>query len=106
MRKLIVGLAIAVASVTSISVAQAACCEIGAPKYRWNKCMPDASQCREHRNGYFFKRCGKCNHPDYQYSRVMLPQECPYGLCHKKAHYRGFYRVYNHEGLSYELYTR
>jgi len=106
MRKLIVGIAMAVAAVMSISVAQAACCEIGAPKYRWSKCAPDAYQCNEHKNGYFFTRCGKCYYPDYQYGRVMLPANTAYGLSHKRAHYRGFYRVYNHEGLSYEIYTR
>ncbi len=106
MRRVIIGLAVALTALGSVNVAQAACCEIGKKHYHWNKCLPDAYQCREHRNGYFFTRCGKCRIPDYQYSKVMHPVECPYGLCHKKPHYRGFYRVYNHEGLSYEIYTR
>ncbi|MGE3319197.1 MAG: hypothetical protein AB7I18_07855 [Candidatus Berkiella sp.] len=106
MKRLVVSLAAALITVTSVNVAQAACCEIGKCKYTWNKCVPDAYQCREHRNGYFFKRCGKCRYPDYQYGRVGHLAPCQYGLSHKKAHYRGFYRVYNHEGLSYEIYTR
>ncbi|MCS5712205.1 hypothetical protein [Candidatus Berkiella aquae] len=106
MRRVIMSLAVALTAVTGATAAQAGCCEIGKPHYRWNKCIPDYYQCCEHKNGYFYAQCGKCKIPDYQYTRVMRHAECPYGLCHKCSHYRGFYRVYNHEGLSYEIYTR